>query len=279
MMRPIKTLFLILLSTLTLGLATATRADSLSASGASLYAITPPPTAPGQSATLLPDGNWLLLGGELQGQPTNAAALFDPGTGQTTALPATLQIARAWQTATVLPDGTVFIFGGTGTDGQPVAQAERYDPANQTFTWMPPTGLTPRAHQIAHVLMDGRVLIAGGANDEPTEIWDPRTNTVTAAGPMIIPRADAESTLLSTDPVLLWGDSMLRAIRSPHLSSMCRRSACSSRPIRPHLSCRRLRPSRCHRRSPHHHPPMGRAVSTPRPCLLCGSARILMYAP
>lgn len=183
----------------------ASRAQSLSASDANLYAIPEPVTAPGQSATLLPDGEWLLLGGELQGQPTNAAALFNPETGQTTALASTLHVARAWQTATMLPDGTVFVFGGIGTDGNAVAQAERYDPATETFTLMSATGLTPRAHQIAHVLMDGRVLIAGGTHGAPTELWDPRTDTVTAAGPMMTPRLDAESTLLSTDPVLVWG--------------------------------------------------------------------------
>ncbi|MHB1950552.1 MAG: DUF6531 domain-containing protein, partial [Acidiferrobacteraceae bacterium] len=205
MKQSVKMLLLVLIGAFVLLLAPPCPADSLSAADASLYAVTPPPTAPGQSATLLPDGDWLLLGGVLHGHPSNAAALFDPETGLTKTLSATLNFARAWQTATVLPDGTVFIFGGIGSDGAPVNTAERYDPATGAFQVLPATGLTARAHQIAHVLTDGRVLIAGGQHDEPTEIWDPRTNSVTAAGPMVTPRADAESALLSTDPVLLWG--------------------------------------------------------------------------
>ncbi|MHB8388942.1 MAG: RHS repeat-associated core domain-containing protein [Acidobacteriaceae bacterium] len=181
-------------------------AATLSTAEASRYALPAPPTASGESATLLPDGTWLLLGGEVNGTVSNAAAIYDGTTGQATMLTATLNVARAWQTATVLPSGQVFIFGGIGPDGKVVSQAELYDPLSQQFTLGPDTGLTPRAHHTANLLTDGRVLIAGGQHGEPPQLWDPRTNTVTAAGSaMVVPRADAGSTLLSTSPVLIFG--------------------------------------------------------------------------
>src|SRR5262245_50428408 len=71
-------------------------------------------TAAGASATLLPDGRWLLLGGERGHRVRATAVLTDPRTGTTTVLPAGLGIARAWHTATVLPDGTVLVLGGLG---------------------------------------------------------------------------------------------------------------------------------------------------------------------
>lgn len=186
-------------------------ATTLSSAEASRYALPSPPIASGESATLLPDGTWLLLGGEVNGKVSNAAAIYDGTTGQATTLTATLNVARAWQTATVLPSGQVFIFGGIGPDGKVVSQAELYDPLSQQFTLGPDTGLTPRAHHTANVLTDGRVLIAGGQHGEPPQLWDPRTNTVTAAGSaMVVPRADAGSTLLSTSPVLIFGGTDAR---------------------------------------------------------------------
>src|SRR5713226_5392793 len=64
----------------------------------------------GQSATLLPDGRMLLLGGEgADGRVTNAAVIKDLESGVLRPLPAALNLARAWHTATVLPDGTVLV--------------------------------------------------------------------------------------------------------------------------------------------------------------------------
>ena len=73
---------------------------------------------PGQSATLLPNGSWLLVGGEEQGLPLPTAAILNPLTKAVKALPNQLQDARAWHTATLLPDGTVLVLGGVGADGQ-----------------------------------------------------------------------------------------------------------------------------------------------------------------
>jgi hypothetical protein len=41
----------------------------------------PPALHDGQSATLLPDGRWLLIGGVINGQPSDTAEIWDASTG------------------------------------------------------------------------------------------------------------------------------------------------------------------------------------------------------
>src|SRR5438067_1096660 len=60
---------------------------------------------PGQSATLLPNGKWLLIGGESPNGPVTTIAVRDPQTGAISQLDGKLATARAWHTATLLPDG------------------------------------------------------------------------------------------------------------------------------------------------------------------------------
>jgi hypothetical protein len=66
---------------------------------------------PGQSSTLLPDGRFLLLGGEHSGTPQMVATLVDPRDGARTILRGGLRHPRAWHTATLLPTGEVFALG------------------------------------------------------------------------------------------------------------------------------------------------------------------------
>ena len=179
---------------------------TLTSAQASVYGMTTPKTTPGQSATLLPDGRWLLIGGLVNGEVSGATYIVDPASSTRTVLTATLNMARAWQSATLLPNGQVFIFGGVDMNGNPIAQAELYDPASQSFSLLPPTGLTPRSHHTANLLMNGEVLLTGGAEFAPAQLWDPDTNQVTAAANgMMEPRQDAASSLLGTSPVLIWG--------------------------------------------------------------------------
>src|ERR1700741_4780295 len=71
--------------------------------------------SPGQSLTVLPNGAFLLLGGVgKNGSVTSTATYGNPRTGAITALPHGLNVARSFHSASVLPDGTVFIFGGIG---------------------------------------------------------------------------------------------------------------------------------------------------------------------
>ncbi len=89
--------------------------------------------ATGQTAILLPDGRWLMLGGQGPDGPLSAGAIWDPATQTSTPLGSRLQHPRAGHSATVLADGTVLIVGGLGADGRVVLEAERFDPAAQRF--------------------------------------------------------------------------------------------------------------------------------------------------
>jgi len=116
---------------------------------------------PGQSATLMPDGRWLLIGGL---RPDGSAAppvLVDPR-GVDTPVAAALHEQRTGHTATLLADGTVLIIGGVGPTGQIVSSLERFDPGTGQFEALPAGPRIPRAFHSATLISDGRVLIVGG---------------------------------------------------------------------------------------------------------------------
>src|SRR5437763_8092310 len=78
----------------------------------------------GQTSTVLPDGEVLLLGGQGMEGPVATSGVEDPRTGGATQVHVPMLRSRAWHTATLLPDGTVLIFGGVGADGHLVKNAE-----------------------------------------------------------------------------------------------------------------------------------------------------------
>lgn len=165
----------------------------------------------GQSATLLPDGRWLLLGGQ-QGQERLAAALlYDPDKKRTTRLPQGLATPRAGHSATLLPDGSVLILGGTDADGLIAAQAERFLPATGKFEGLGELGLLARSKHRATVLADGRLLITGGVDQRETalydaELVDPQTLEVERFNVKLeTARFSHVATLLPSHAVLLWG--------------------------------------------------------------------------
>lgn len=182
---------------------------------------------PGQSATLLPDGSTLLVGGETPGgSPSAAAATFNARTGETTQLGAKLSQARAWHTATTLPDGRVLVYGGVGAGGRVLGDAELFDPATAMFTTAA-TGLSPRARHTATLLTDGRVLFVGGelakGGETPrTELWRQQTNAVVSAAVLNGARRAHRATLLADGNVLLEGgeDAAGRAVAFSELYSV-----------------------------------------------------------
>lgn len=138
--------------------------------------------AAGQSTTLLPDGNLLLVGGfGPDGRPLADVVVFDVQRNEPRSH-AMLSFPRSWHTATVLPDGTVLILGGIGADSLVVAEAEIFDPASSSFQTLGSGAPLPRAFHSATLLTDGRVLIAGGVGPDgnltgTAELWDPRQKT------------------------------------------------------------------------------------------------------
>jgi hypothetical protein len=167
--------------------------------------------AVGRSATLLPDGRWLMLGGLGANGPMGKAAIWDPRDGSTVELSTRLARPRAWHTATLLADGTVLVLGGLGAHGGLVDAAERFAPEPGPSELPVPAGGSLRMRHTATVLTDGRVLVAGGLSDlgealDTAEQWDMRARLVsTVPANLISPRAGHEAVLAADGSVILWG--------------------------------------------------------------------------
>ncbi len=166
------------------------------------------------TATLLRDGKVLITGGVAAGSfpmpALDSAELFDPATGVSVMLAATLRSPRVQHAATLLGDGRVLITGGQvdTLDGDGSDTAELYDPATQTFTLLAArlTGL--RGAHGATRLADGRVLLTGGFGNNPgvdtAELYDPATGRFTALAARLTSLRDTHTaTLLADGKVLL----------------------------------------------------------------------------
>ncbi len=84
-----------------------------------------PVRASGQTATLLPDGRWLFVGGDGPAGPQPSMAVLDPATGAVSELAAQLSEGRTGHTATVLADGSVLIVGGRNAAGELIERIEQ----------------------------------------------------------------------------------------------------------------------------------------------------------
>ncbi len=115
------------------------------------------------TATLLPNGRVLVVGGQTAQGMLDSAELYDPVTGAWTKT-ATPGVARFSHTATLLRTGQVLVAGGNGSNFQPIRSTQLYDPANgATGSWATIQDLPQaRAHHSATLLPDGTVFAFGG---------------------------------------------------------------------------------------------------------------------
>lgn len=181
------------------------------------FTTTAPMTAEGQTATQLPDGRWLFVGGHHDTTISGLAFTVDfRPAAQQAAIPALsthLVYARYGHTATVLPDGTVFIWGGMDASGSLVNAAEILNPSTGDITVFNETGLTPRARHTATLMTDGRVLIVGGdsingAALQQAEIFDPSALSINGQSVRTLARRTGQqAVLLATGDGLIWGGS------------------------------------------------------------------------
>jgi Galactose oxidase, central domain len=171
------------------------------------------------TATLLPNGNVLVVGGfgdtsDCQGvgaQAQNTAELYNSDQGSFS-MTGNMSFPRGGHTATLLVNGKVLFTGGAdqGVGGTGSASAELYDPNTGAFTQ---TGrmAVARFRHTATLLQDGTVLIVGGVPADsaiPTstaELYDPATGSFTATGAMTTAREEHTATLLGDGTVLITG--------------------------------------------------------------------------
>ena len=169
------------------------------------------------TATLLPDGNVLVAGGNAGGNNIlYSSELFYPANGWWGYTYNNMATARDTHTATLLPNGQVLVAGGESNNpggNGPTANAELYDPAGKSWQSAPPMN-TARSGHTATLLPNGQVLVAGGVAPSgngsnataSSEIYDPAANSWTpTSGPMATARYSHTATLLPSGQVLVAG--------------------------------------------------------------------------
>jgi hypothetical protein len=137
----------------------------------------------GHTATLLPNGKVLVVGGIVGGSPTANTELFDSAQGQWFATGRT-NTPRLDHAATALADGRVLVVGGySASSPAPERSAEIYDPTTQVWTRTGDLGHA-RVLPTATLLLDARVLVVGGGTTSLAELYDPATGQwLFTAGP------------------------------------------------------------------------------------------------
>jgi hypothetical protein len=125
-----------------------------------------------------------------------------------------LTVPRTFHTATLVPNGNVFLAGGSSRN-IPTSSTELYNPSTGTFTAAGDM-TTPRYEHTATLLPDGKVLITGGlmrgeggllTPQATAELYDPWTGSFMATGSMTVPRNRHVATLLHNGKVLIVGGS------------------------------------------------------------------------
>lgn len=169
------------------------------------------------TVTALPTGEVLVAGGlESQSDQSvvlSSAELFDPHTRRWVTT-GSMRTPRADHTATLLPNGTVLVVGGSAPVNifnvlNPPPGAEIYNPRTGTWTATRSPHVL-RGYHTATLLHDGTVLVAGGGNNgllRSAEVYNPRTQSWTVTGLMRTARSGHTATLLHDGTVLVVGGS------------------------------------------------------------------------
>jgi hypothetical protein len=134
------------------------------------------------SAVMPRPGRILIVGGSLPDPfpepPTNSAEVIDLGPAQPRwRIVPHMAFARRQHTATLLPDGTVLVTGGTSVRGfnnalGAVHAAERWDPEAEAWTTLARLQEARLYHSTSLLLPDARVLVAGGGHPSDPDNGD-----------------------------------------------------------------------------------------------------------
>jgi len=171
------------------------------------------------TATLLPSGKVLVVGGQIGGtEMLSSCELYDPTTG-TWSFADSLNIARTNHTATPLTNGKLLVAGG----GYPeIYSCEVYEPTTDTWSITGSMNFTHREHT-ATLLPNDEVLVNGLSDDTDylfCELYNQTTGTWTAAASMnTASRCATTATLLRNGKVLVAGGSIFGSSPSIQLDS------------------------------------------------------------
>ena len=138
------------------------------------------------TAVLLPSGEVLVPGGSNNEGLTAEAELYNPSTGQWTKT-GSMETPRSQAGSTLLQDGQVLVAGG-----YLIASAELYNPATGMWTF---TGSMHYARESqAALLQNGQVLMAGGNTAElySNGSWTLTSNLKFGAGPGAVPLTNGD---------------------------------------------------------------------------------------
>ncbi len=159
----------------------------------------------GHTATLLPNGQVLVAGGNNSTLASNSLAsaeLYNPATGNWT-LTGSMTVPRASHQAVLLQNGQVLVAGGSNASGT-LASAELYNPS--TGTWAATGSMTAaRSSFSMTVLQNGQVLAWQGTS---ADLYNPATGAWTATGGPTSSVGGANSALLPNGDVLAIGESL-----------------------------------------------------------------------
>ena len=165
----------------------------------------------GSTSITLADGRVLVFGSY-----TNFGSLatdtYDPATNQFTRV-GDMKEVRIWAPGVRLNNGKVLVVGGqyyTGTRWSVRSTAELFDPSTNTWSYTTGTPGTSRQSHFVVLLQNGKVLIGGGMSASgsaltTTEIYDPATDTFSAAAPMADGILETTAALMPNGNVLVAG--------------------------------------------------------------------------
>ena len=127
------------------------------------------------------------------------------------ALTGSLNTARYFHTATLLPNGEVLVTGGTDVNDNPLASSELYNASTGTWSFTGSMAASRGQGFTAILLPNGDVLVAGGYNNgvclDAAELYNSSTGQWTSTGSMNQPRCNQSATLLPSGDVLVAGGS------------------------------------------------------------------------
>ncbi len=169
----------------------------------------------GHTATLLPNGNVVVAGGENNNAAMTSTEVYSP-TFNSWTVSGNLNVARSNAGAMLLPNGSILIAGGCVGNclGATTATAELYNSVSATWS-RTASMLKARTYFSMVRLANGNVLVAGGCTalnangcsgvTAAAEIYSSSSGKWTATGSMTAARGNLTATLLPNGNVLVAG--------------------------------------------------------------------------